>query len=50
MTEQVKNFNLVMGEVPPGEDYDITVEMYRKIASSVHLMSSVLVKAREGVG
>ena len=39
-----------MGKVLPGVNYDITFEMYRKIASSVHLMYSVLVKAREGVG
>ena len=39
-----------MGKVPPGVDYDITFEMYRKIASSVHFMYSALVKAREGVG
>ena len=31
-----------MGKVPPGVDYDITFEMYRKIASSVHLMYSAL--------
>ena len=44
------NFHPVMGKVPPGVDYDITFETYRKIASSVHLMYSALVKAREGVG
>ena len=39
-----------MGKVPPGVNYDITFEMYRKITSSVHIMYSALVKAREGVG
>ena len=43
------NIHLVMGKVPPRVNYDITFEMYRKIASIVHLMYSVLVKAREGV-
>ena len=49
-TPTENNFHLVMGNVPPGVNYDIALEMYRKIASSVHLMYSVLVKAREGVG
>ena len=49
-TPSENNFHLVMGKVPPGVNYDITFEMYRKIASSVLLMYSVLVKAREGVG
>ena len=44
------NFHLVMGKVPPGVDYHITFEMYRKIASSVHPKYSALVEAREGVG
>ena len=44
------NFHLVMGKAPPGVNFDITFEMYRKIASSVYLMYSVLVKAREGFG
>ena len=41
-TPSENNFHLVMGKVPPGVDYDITFEMYRKIASSVHLMYSAL--------
>ena len=32
------NFHLVMGKAPPGVNYDLTFEMYGKIASSVHLM------------
>ena len=49
-TPTENNFHLVMGKVAPGVNYDIAFEMYRKIASSVHLMYSVLVKARKGVG
>ena len=49
-TPTENSFPLVMGKVPPGVNYDITFEMYRKIASSVHLMYSVLVKGRDGVG
>ena len=49
-TPTENNFPLVMGKVPPGVNYDITFEMYRKIPSNVHLMYSVLVKGMDGVG
>ena len=49
-TPSENNVHLVMGIVPPGVDYDITYEMYRKIASSVHLKYSAIFEAREGVG
>ena len=37
-TPTENNFHLVMWKAPPGVNYDITFEMYGKIASSVHLM------------
>ena len=37
-TPTENNFHLVMGKAPPGVNYDITFEIYGKIASSVHLM------------
>ena len=50
LTPTENNSDLVMGKAPPGVNYDLTFEMYGKIASSVHLMYWVLVKAREGFG